>query len=132
MPAANTYKRPMAGWWRRNPFYYGYMVRELSSVILVIYTLLLLCGVYRLAQGRASYEGWLATLRHPVSVWLHVAALAIILYHAWTWFKVMPKTMPFVRVGGKRVSDNAIIATGCIAAVVLSALLFAFVWGVTR
>ena len=36
------------------------------------------------------------------------------------------------RLDGKRVSDNAIIASGCIAAVVFSALLFGFVWGATR
>jgi len=132
MPALNTYKRSMDGWWRRNPFYYGYMVRELSSVIIVAYALLLLCGVYHLAQGRAAFDAWTAALRHPLSIGLHIAALAIVTYHAWTWFKVMPKTMPFVRIGGKRVSDNAIIASGCIAAVALSALLFAFVWGATR
>ena len=132
MAAVNTYKRSMDGWWRRNPFYYGYMVRELSSVIIIAYALLLLCGVYHLVQGRAPYEAWIALLRQPLAIWLHVAALAIVTYHAWTWFKVMPKTLPFVRIGGKRVSDNAIIASGCVAAVILSALLFAFVWGATR
>jgi hypothetical protein len=40
--------------------------------------------------------------------------------------------MPFIRVGGKRVPDAAIVACGVMAAMILSALLFALVWGVAR
>ena len=29
-----TYTRPMAGWWRRNPYYGWYKLREASSVFI--------------------------------------------------------------------------------------------------
>ena len=132
MPALKTYTRPMRGWWRKNPFYLWYMLREASCVFVTAYALVLLCGLYRLSQGADAFDGWRAALASPWSIAFHLAALLLVLYHAWTWFKVMPKTMPFIRVGGKRVADNAIIGTGVTAAVILSALLFAFVWGVAQ
>ncbi|MGB8339457.1 MAG: fumarate reductase subunit C [Burkholderiales bacterium] len=132
MPALKTYSRPMSGWWRKNPFYLWYMLREASCVFVAAYALVLLCGLYRLSQGAGAFDGWRATLTSPWSIAFHGATLLFVLYHAWTWFKVMPKTMPFIRVGGTRLSDAAIIGGGVTAAMILSALLLAFVWGVTR
>ena len=56
MAQVRTYVRPMAGWWRRNPYFVRYMIREGSSVFLAIYTLILLVGLYRLTQGQAAWE----------------------------------------------------------------------------
>jgi succinate dehydrogenase subunit C len=118
MPAIRTYTRPMGAWWRRNPFYGWYMLRELTSLVIVAYALYLLCGIYHLAHGAASWERWRASLSSPISIVLHVALFLVMVYHAWTWFKVMPKTMPFIRVGGKRVGDDAIVGSGVVAGVV--------------
>jgi fumarate reductase subunit C len=124
MPAIRTYRRPMHGWWRRNPFYSWYMLRELTSLVIVAYALFLLCGVYHLAHGAESWARWRGTLASPVSVALHVVLLVVMVYHAWTWFKVMPKTLPFVRLGGTRISDGTIVASGVVAAIVVSVVLF--------
>ena len=132
MPALKTYTRPMRGWWRRNPFYLWYMLREASCVCVTAYALVLLCGLYRLSQGAEAFDGWRTALTHPWSIAFHCAALLLVLYHAWTWFKVMPKTLPFVRMGGKRVPDLAIVTCAVTAAVILSVLLFAFVWRMAR
>jgi fumarate reductase subunit C len=37
---------------------------------------------------------WLAVLSSRVFVAFHVVALLFVCYHSYTWFKVMPKTMP--------------------------------------
>jgi fumarate reductase subunit C len=132
MGKPKTYRRPMAGWWRRNPFYTVYMIREFSSILVTVYALILLFGLYRLAQGQAAFDAWRASLATPGSILFHCVVLAAFFYHAWTWFEIMPKTMPFIRLGGKRLPDNAIVATGASAAVVLSILLFALAWWVTR
>lgn len=132
MPATKTYTRLMSGWWRRNPFYLWYMLREASCVFVAAYALVLLCGLYRLTQGRDAFDGWRTTLTSPWSIAFHLAALILVLYHAWTWFKVMPKTMPFIYFGGNRLSDKAIIGTGVAAAAILSMTLFLFVWSITR
>jgi fumarate reductase subunit C len=118
----------MTGWWWRNAYYRAYMVREASSVFVAAYALVLLFGLARLAQGRVAFDGWRESLASPWAIAFHVVALAFFACHAWTWFAVMPKTMPFVRIGGQRVTDRRIVATGAAAAVVASAALFAAVW----
>ena len=123
-----TYTRPMAGWWRRNPFYLWYMLREASCVFVTIYALVLLTGLYRLAQGKESFDRWLESLASPVSIAYHAIALLLVLYHAWTWFKVMPRTMPFVRIGKRRVPDGFIVSFAFASSVVLSGALFIAVW----
>ena len=122
------YVRPMTGWWWRNAYYRAYMMREASSVFVAAYALVLLFGLARLAQGRAAFDGWRESLVSPWAVAFHVVALAFFFFHAWTWFAVMPKTMPVVRVGGNRVSDRTIVAAGAVAAVVVSTALFTVVW----
>ena len=124
MPAIRTYRRPMGTWWRRNPFYAWYMLREMTSLVIVAYALFLLCGIYHLAHGAEAWARWRGTLSSPVSIALHAVLLVVMLYHAWTWFKVMPKTLPFVRLGGTRIGDGAIVATGVAAAIVVSVVLF--------
>jgi len=123
-----TYTRPMAGWWRRNPFYLWYMLREASCVFITIYALVLLAGLYRLVQGKEAFERWLESLASPVSIAFHAIALLLVLYHAWTWFKVMPRTMPFVRLGAWRVPDGFIVAFAFASSIVLSGALFIAVW----
>ena len=116
MTAFRTYRRPMAGWWRRNPFYVRYMAREISSVFVTLYALVLLCGLYRLTQGKAAYEAWLQALSAPLAVGFHVAAFAAFTWHVWTWFQVMPRTMAAPRIGGKAVADWMITGAGLAAA----------------
>ena len=128
MAAPRTYTRTMNGWWRRNPFYVRYMVREASCVFIVAYALVLLAGLAQLAQDRAAYEAWLEGLSRPGPLAFHVITLVLVVYHAWTWFKVMPKTLPFVRFGGRRVPDGAIVAGAVAAGVASSLAVFLVVW----
>jgi succinate dehydrogenase subunit C len=127
-----TYVRPMTGWWRRNPFYVWYMVREASCVFITLYALVLLAGLWRLSQGPAAFDAWRAALTTPTSIAFHFVALVLVIYHSWTWFKIMPKTMPFVRIRGQRITDQTIVASGVTAAIVASVVLFIVVrWAVT-
>ena len=89
-----TFVRPMAGWWRKNPDYIRYMIREGSAVFLSVYAVVLLAGLYCLARDEAEYEAWRAALASPVSISFHIAALLLVAYHSDTWFRVMPKTAP--------------------------------------
>ena len=124
MAYLRTYVRPMHGWWRRNPFYRRYMLREATALFVAAYAVVLLVGLARLAQGRAAYEAWRAALATPAALAFHAVVLAAFVYHAWTWFAVMPKTLPFVTIGGRRLSDRAIVVTGLCAACVASVALF--------
>lgn len=125
---ARAYVRPMTGWWRRNGYYRAYIVREASSAFVTAYALILLFGLARLAQGRTAFDSWLDMLASPWSIVFHAVALGFFLCHAWTWFAVMPKTLPFMRIGRQRVTDRAIVGVGVLAAVAASAALFAAIW----
>lgn len=126
--ARKPYVRPMEGWWRKNPFFVRYMARELTALVVAAYAVVLLLGALCLVNGEAAFNAWLGALRHPVSVALHAMALAAMVYHTWSWFEIMPKTMPPVVVGGKRVAARVITTTGVAAAVVVTLVLFLAVW----
>lgn len=130
MSAPRTYTRPMTNWWKRLPFYRRYMLREATCVAVIAYALVLLTGLWRFTQGEQAYAAWRAALASPVSIVLHLAMLAAMLFHAWTWFEVMPKTMPFIRVGGRRVADATIVRSGVTVAVVAAIVVLALsYWG---
>ena len=122
-----SYVRPMSGWWRRNPYFVRYMIREGSSVFLAAYAVILLVGLLRLSQGEAAYEAWRAMLTSPYSILFHWLALLTVSYHAYTWWKVAPKTAPDLRIGGRPVPDLAIAAGGWAATLAASVLIYAVV-----
>ena len=114
-----TYTRPVTGtWWMRLPFYRWYMFRELSSLFITLYALVLLWGLAALARSQAAYERWLAVLDAPPLLLFHAVTLVLVIYHAWTWFKIMPKTLPRIAI-----SDRTVVASGVTAAVLVSLLI---------
>lgn len=94
MAVRHPYVRPMGGWWRRNPYFLRYMAREATAPFVMAYALVLLSGLIRLAQGREAFEGWLAALRSPGSIAFHGLLGVVLLYHTWSWFRIVPKTLP--------------------------------------
>ena len=123
-----VYVRSMKGWWRRDPFFVRYMVREVTALAVLVYAIVLAVGVVRLAQGEAAWNGWLQALRSPASLLLHVLLLVSMAVHAKSWFDIMPKTMPMIIVGGRRVAASTITRAGYAATVVASIVLFALAW----
>jgi fumarate reductase subunit C len=119
----------MDGWWRRDPFFVGYMIREATAVLVVAYAVVLLVGVTRLAQGEAAYNGWLEALRSPLSLAFHVVLLLGFLYHTWSWFRIMPKTMPMILVGGKKLEPAVITGSGLAVSALLCIVLLLVVRG---
>lgn len=118
------YRRPMDGWWKRDPFFVRYMIREVTALGVAIYAVILAVGVLRLSQGEAAWNGWLEALKSPLSLMLHLVLLVSMIEHARSWFEIMPKTMPYMDVGGKRVEASTIMRTGWIATAVVSVLVY--------
>jgi fumarate reductase subunit C len=132
MNKRRPYVRSMDGWWRKNPFFVEYMIHEGTALFVAAYAAILLTGLVRLAQGEAAWNHWLAALKNPWYIGFHVLALAALTYHTYTWFKIMPRTMPPVVVGGKRLSAWAITGSGLAAAAAASLGLLVLVWGMAR
>jgi fumarate reductase subunit C len=126
---ARPYVRTMHRWWRRDPFFMRYMVREATAVAVAAYAVVLATGMVRLAQGEAAWNGWLNALQTPWSMALHLVLLLAFAVHTKSWFEIMPKTMPFIEVGGHRVAASTITRAGWGAALLASAVLFALAWG---
>ena len=124
------YMRPMDGWWRRNPFFVRYMIREWTAVLVAAYAVVLLVGVVRLAEGEMAYAAWLASMKSPVALVFHWVTLAVFAYHTWSWFEIMPRTMPMIFVGGKRLQGAVITAAGLVAAVVCCLIVLLLARGV--
>ena len=126
------YVRPMTRWWRRDPYFVRYMWREATALAVAAYAVVLMVGVWRLAQGQAAFDGWLQALRSWPSVLFHLVLLAAMVLHAVSWFEIMPKTMPMMFVGGKRVPGSTITRSGWIATALVSAAVLGLAcwWGV--
>ena len=124
-----SYVRPMTGWWKRDPFFMRYMARELTAFAVLGYSVVLAVGLVRLAQGEAAFNGWLRAVQSPAGLLLHIVFFASFLVHCTSWFEIMPKTMPMLHLGGKRVAPGAITTTGTALAVVATlAVLAAARW----
>ncbi len=132
MSKRRPYVRPMDGWWRKNPFFVEYMIHEGTALFVAAYAGVLLTGLFRLSQGEAAWNAWLAALQNPSYIAFHLAALVALSYHTYTWFKIMPRTMPPLVVGGERLPGWVITAGGLGAAAAACLGLLALVWGMTR
>ena len=127
MSTPKTYRRPMTGWWLKNPFFIRYMIREGTSVFMAVYVVILLLGLASLDTGEADYDAWLAGLKSPLSIVFHLLALAAAIYHTVTWFAVSPKAMPPIYLGQEPVPPGAIIGGQYAGFVAVSIIVFAVV-----
>lgn len=106
-------------WWIRNRAYFLFIVRELSSIFVAAYALILLVKLRALAQGAEAWEALVVSLSSTASVLLHSVILLFVIFHSYTWFKLAPKAM-VLKIGKKRVPGSAIIAVNFVMWVVLS------------
>ena len=128
MSKRRPYVRPMEGWWKKNPYFVEYMIHESTALFVAGYAFVLLVGLVRLGQGEVAWNGWLEALSSPFSLIIHLLFLVAILYHTYTWFKIMPITMPPIIVGGKKVGPGVITGSGLLAALGASLVMFALVF----
>ena len=86
------------------------------------YALVLLFQIRALTQSQQAYTSFLELLKTPVSIVLHGIAFLFLLFHTVTWFNLAPKALA-LRLGKKRVPDQAIKALNYIAWIFLSSLI---------
>ncbi|HXZ01285.1 MAG TPA: hypothetical protein VEI03_14905 [Stellaceae bacterium] len=96
-------------WWLGQRRYLFYMIRELTSLFVALYCVLLVVGLVRLAQGPAAWDGFVAAFSSPLGVLFQVLCLIFATFHSVTWFAVTPKAMPLM-VKGEAVPPRAIVA----------------------
>ena len=120
------YIRPHArfSWWTSQGRYFRYMMRELSSLFIGVFSLVMVWGLYQFSQGEAAFTAWTGNLWNNGLI-VSLIALVFAIYHSYTWFVVTPKAMP-LKMSGKRISAGAIIG----AHMVLWLFASVFVWAI--
>ncbi|HIH0816539.1 TPA: fumarate reductase subunit FrdC [Vibrio cholerae] len=109
MSNRKPYVREMKrSWWKDHPFYRFYMVREATVLPLILFTLFLTVGLGSLVKGPEAWQSWLDFMANPLIIAINLVALAGSLFHAQTFFSMMPQVVP-IRLGGKLVDKKIIV-----------------------
>jgi len=104
------------------------MIRELTSVFVAGYCIFLLVLVYKLTQGADAYANFMAALKSPSSVVLHLITLVFVLYHTITWFNLTPKILVLYR-GEDRIPQGLVAGIFYAGWVVVSIIVALLVLG---
>ncbi|MDR1163066.1 MAG: fumarate reductase subunit C [Candidatus Accumulibacter sp.] len=129
MSKRRPYIRSMDGWWKRNPYFVEYVVHESTALFVLAYALILLVGLVRLGQGEAAWNAWLECMKSVSAIVVHLILLVSVAYHTYTWFHLMPVTLPTIRIGGRELTAGEIVKGGLLASVVASIVVFASIRG---
>ena len=113
------YRRVSTYWWLWQPAYLKFILRELSSVPVAYFVVLILRALRALTQGPETYTAFQAWLQTPVAIVLNVISFFFVLFHAITWFNLAPRAL-VVRVHGKRMPDSLIAGSNYVAWLVVS------------
>lgn len=106
-------------WWLTSPRYTRYMLRELSSFFITVFSLLYIYQLAVLASGdAAAYTRFLEFLKNPVVIGFSVISLGFTLYHSLTWFYLTGKAQP-IKLGRRTTTPlQALIVNTAILAIV--------------
>ena len=115
-------------WWIHTWVHVRFIVRELTSVFVAGYVVVLLLQIRALGQGPSAYSHFEAWLQTPFALAVHSLALLLALFHSATWLNLAPKAMA-LRVGGKQVPARVIVAANFLAWGAASAGLAWFIMG---
>ena len=109
-------------WWAHKP-YLSYTLRELSGVAVAVYGAILLTGLICLWLGPDAYAAYRQAIASDWSFLVHLFLLAAVLWHAVTWFQILPKTVPKPIFRGRQLPQRQMTAMALLFAVVCSAAL---------
>ena len=126
MPAFTAYPtqgyraRVSTYWWLGRRAYLKFILREISSVFVAWFVLLIIFHIRALGRGPEAYARMQHYLQNPLVVGLNVISFFFVVFHAITWFNLAPKAMA-IRMGGKRVPGIMISGPNYIVWIVVSA-----------
>ena len=113
-PRVSTY------WWLKRRSDLKFILRELSSVFVAWFVIMLMLQIRALTQGPEAYQEFQEWLQTPMLIALNGITFFFVLFHAITWFNLAPKAM-VVRLRGRRVPDLVITGSNYLAWFIASA-----------
>jgi len=120
-------KMPRA-WWLKTAPYRRFVARELTSVFVAAWSVILLLFLFALSRGPEAYEAFLRWLGLPAIIALSVVTLGAVVYHTGTWLRLTAHVLA-VRFLGKAVPGPIKVGALVVALIVASAVVAYFhVW----
>lgn len=110
MSDVKSYRKPYnppvdKTWWTKNPFFFRYIIREFTSLLALFVGFEMVLGIFLFlmcdldaevttVETAAPYLWWVQSfLGNPIIMLLNLVSLAAVLFHAVTWFALMPKAV---------------------------------------
>lgn len=118
------YTRMPIFWWIHKWPHLKFIARELTSVPVALYAIVLLFHIRAIYSGAETYAHFQALLREPISIILHAAAFLALIFHSITWFNLAPKAL-VIRLGRKRLPGALIAISNFIVWIAVS---FVIAW----
>jgi fumarate reductase subunit C len=115
-------KRVSTYWWLQRWEYLRFVLREVSSVFIAYFIVLMLFEVYMLSRGPQAYADFQGLLKNPLIIALNIISFFFVVFHSITWFNLSARAMA-VRFGGKRVPGILISGSNFVAWIVISAVI---------
>lgn len=118
-----TYRKKMPIlWWTKRLSYIHFITRELTSLSVAYFAVVLLFLIRSLSKGADAYAAFLQTLKSPALITLNLIAFLGLIFHSITWFNLAPKAM-VIKVGKHRVPGAIITAVNYAGWIIISVAL---------
>ena len=115
-------RRVSTYWWSRQWSYFIFILRELSSIFVAYFVVLVMLFLNALSHGGADFARFQEWLKSPLMIALNCVSFLFVLFHAITWFNLAPAAMP-VRFRGRRLPDWMVAAPNYVAWLAISAVI---------
>jgi len=115
-------KRVSTYWWLQRWEYLRFVLREISSVFVAYFVVLMIAQIYAVSRGPQAYAVYRELLKNPLVIALNIVSFFFVVFHSITWFNLSARAM-VVRVGGKRVPGFMISGPNFAAWLVISAVI---------
>lgn len=119
-------KRVSTWWWVSRWKHLRFILREISSVFVAWFAIVILLLIRALSIGPRSYAEFLEWMKSPSILALNIIAFFFVLYHAITWFNLAPKAMP-IKIGSRRLSPWMIAMPNYILWLIVSVIIIGYV-----
>jgi fumarate reductase subunit C len=89
-------------WWANRWIHIKFIARELTSVCVAVYVMVLLFYSKAILEGEENWNQLTRILQSPFVIALHVLAFGGLIFHSITWFNLAPKAM-VLKIGNNKV-----------------------------
>lgn len=115
-------------WWLKRRSHLAFILRELSSIFVAWFVVFFLLLVAAVSRGEVAYWEFLIWAGRPGILILNLVSLLFIVFHAVTWFNLVPQAL-VVLLRGRRVPGPLLAASHYAAWALLSAFVALLVLG---